>query len=323
MAVELVDALLRQQVYLEMWKEWEAKASEQQVNAIIAGVIAALAAYREDMTRVEIRALIETVNRKANGPLVALTKSVEDMIKDAIKIVTQVTMHNYNQALDTDRKRIPGNKASRAKAIQETPLGTGLTTKEMLGDFAAGFIKKVRTGIEMAYANKWTIQELLRYIKGTAAKGFRDGLLNKLKNEIRALVKTAMQHVQTWVDYNVGKLFFNFYQWISILDSRTTDICRSRHRNVYQYGRGPLPPAHYNCRSRIMAVAADMSNQIPNDFFDWLRRQPDAFLADALLPEDLERVRNGTARRQDFPGHRNVKTANAATFGKRASVSEN
>ena len=38
------------------------------------------------------------------------------------------------------------------------------------------------------------------------------------------------------------------YRWISVLDSRTTDVCRGRSNKVYEVGVGPIPPAHPNCR---------------------------------------------------------------------------
>jgi len=327
MAVDLVDALLRQQVFYEMWKEHEAQEGERTIEIIIAAVIGVIAGMdKQDfatMTRTEVQGLIERVNRTVRKPLGELSRNTEKFIRETLVTVTRVTMANYNAAEGTNRSRVGKTAAERAAQVIEEATGAGVTVKEMVSDFAAGFVKKVRVGIQTAYANKWSIAELLKYIKGDAAKGYKDGVLNKLKNEIRALIKTAMQHVQAWADYNVGRLFHDFYQWISVLDMATTDICRSRHRNVYRYGAGPLPPAHYNCRSRIVAVAADMSNQIPPDFYSWISRQPDAFLEKALLPSDYAKVKDGTATKRDFPNYANRKTATRAQFEKNATTTEN
>lgn len=38
-------------------------------------------------------------------------------------------------------------------------------------------------------------------------------------------------------------------EWVSVLDSRTTDFCRNQNKKRYKVGEGPRPPAHYNCRS--------------------------------------------------------------------------
>ena len=52
----------------------------------------------------------------------------------------------------------------------------------------------------------------------------------------------------------VGKK--RLYVWISVLDDRTSVICRTLAYTVWEYGKGPLPPAHPNCRSRIMPYVA-------------------------------------------------------------------
>lgn len=47
------------------------------------------------------------------------------------------------------------------------------------------------------------------------------------------------------------------YQWVSTMDSRTSDICQNLHGRVFAIGQGPLPPAHINCRSTIVPVVED------------------------------------------------------------------
>jgi SPP1 gp7 family putative phage head morphogenesis protein len=97
------------------------------------------------------------------------------------------------------------------------------------------------------------------------------------------------------------------YRWVSILDSLTSQICRSLDGQVFQFGKGPLPPAHPNCRSTIIAeilgrwlkrgptgrfvkrderTATGASGQERVDgtvtYYAWLKTQPEAFQNDAL-----------------------------------------
>jgi len=44
------------------------------------------------------------------------------------------------------------------------------------------------------------------------------------------------------------------YQWVSTLGPRTSDICQRLHGKIFTVGKGPLPPAHINCRSSIIPV---------------------------------------------------------------------
>lgn len=331
MAVTLIDALLRQQVYYEMWKAWETASYEKKVAAII-GVITAIITAKapaddfKDISRAQVQALAIEVVRETNAELAKTGKEIESLLKAALVTVTSVTLTNYNRTVGRElgRKRMDTPQAERTKEVLNEPAaGTGLKPREMIKQFNTSFVQQVRATIMRAYSEKWTVSQLVNYIRGTKARAYADGLANKLKSQMGAVVSTLMQHAQAWVDYNIGRLFYNSYQWCSVLDSRTTEICRSRHRKVYLYGQGPLPPAHFRCRSRIMGVSADAGNEMPNAFYDWMVRQPDDFLADVLLPADYQRVRNGDSRREDFPAYRNIKSANRATFGQRATIGEN
>lgn len=97
------------------------------------------------------------------------------------------------------------------------------------------------------------------------------------------------------------------YRWVSILDSVTSQICRSLDGQVFAFGKGPLPPIHPNCRSTIMAeIPGRWLKRAPTghftrrderqatgakgvervdggtSYYEWLKTQPEAFQDDAL-----------------------------------------
>jgi SPP1 gp7 family putative phage head morphogenesis protein len=43
-------------------------------------------------------------------------------------------------------------------------------------------------------------------------------------------------------------------RWVSVLDSRTSDICLGLAGQVFPAHEGPRPPAHFNCRSTVVPV---------------------------------------------------------------------
>lgn len=108
------------------------------------------------------------------------------------------------------------------------------------------------------------------------------------------------------------------YRWISILDGKTTQICRSLDGQVFPFGTGPLPPAHVNCRSSIIAEmlgrwlkrgpsgrfvkrderladGADGAEQVDGTttYYEWLKTQPPEFQDDALGPARGKLLRDG------------------------------
>jgi len=74
----------------------------------------------------------------------------------------------------------------------------------------------------------------------------------------RSLVTTAITSVRSQVDqsiYESNKKAIRGWQYVAILDSRTTRICAHRDGTVYEPDDTVhLPPAHYNCRSTTIPV---------------------------------------------------------------------
>ena len=67
---------------------------------------------------------------------------------------------------------------------------------------------------------------------------------------------------------------------MSVLDSHTSAICRGRSNNIYVVNEGPLPPAHYRCRSITVFFTQGM--EIPQSYSEWLKRQPRKVVEDIL-----------------------------------------
>jgi hypothetical protein len=81
---------------------------------------------------------------------------------------------------------------------------------------------------------------------------------------------TLVQGVSAHLSEQLLLSLFDEYVWISTIDSRTTDICRSRHLNVYKVGLGPKPPAHNFCRSCTAPYKPGGGMIEDHSFGDWL-----------------------------------------------------
>lgn len=89
-------------------------------------------------------------------------------------------------------------------------------------------------------------------------------------------------------------------RWVSMLDGKTTAICRSRSGKSYPAGSGPRPPAHVRCRSIVVPYPPGRGEYEEPTYSDWLEKQtPDRvrqilgqtngnmFLAGTLSLEDM------------------------------------
>lgn len=169
--------------------------------------------------------------------------------------------------------------------------------------FIQAFIQKSKLDLEnlirMAYANKWTLQQLIN-----EATSFNDvqgssSQVKKISVAHAAVVATVMQHIAQISNAAVMSLAFGFYEWISVIDGSTTEICRKRNRKRYKFGKGPLPPAHMWCRSGIAAIVG--TDDIDEEtFYTWIRRQNEIFQNDVLGAANARKLREGLLNSKDI-----------------------
>lgn len=325
-----VDVMLRQQIFFEAVKDNEADRAEEITDAVIVALVAAMVKLGftsfSNVPKSKLADLLTSTRRLLTKQFDRLTLDFYDRMQTVLASTLTVTKKNYQF---TSGKKITakdfngstgGNKRLWEKITRDLVPGTGHTPIELVKDFTRSTMAQVALLIKRAYAENWTTEQLIAAIKGTPRLGFKDGLARKLANQYKTVVRTMMQHLQSYLDYHIGRLIYDQYQWLSTLDAVTTEICRNRHLKIYRYGEGPRPPAHMNCRSRIVGMAGDLSNQTGRTFYAWLRSQPSEFLKAALTPKEFAAIKNGTAKAGDFKAFRNTRRLTAEQFGKRVPL---
>jgi SPP1 gp7 family putative phage head morphogenesis protein len=121
-------------------------------------------------------------------------------------------------------------------------------------------------------------------------------------NQVVALVRTSINQVANAASqqvYEANQDITKKYRYVATLDSRTSAICRALDGREFEYGKGPEPPQHFNCRSTTVAVIdyeglgftppaegkrAAQGGMIPADqsYGQWLAKQSKATKAEAL-----------------------------------------
>jgi len=157
------------------------------------------------------------------------------------------------------------------------------------------------------------------------------------RNNSRALVTTSVTSVVAQADrevYKANEKAIEGWQYVAVLDSRTSFICSGRDGNIYDVDDViHLPPAHYNCRSTTTPVfkawadlaTLDNVSQIrkrnlgslsrkEQNFYDgktalkepyniWLTRQsPDVQLKHLGEYQKVELFRKGQLSAKEFKG---------------------
>lgn len=313
------DVAVRQQAYIEGVKNYEQDAIEPTAEALAALLALLLVKWKYPtigaMPKKVLREFTAEFNSRAARILDKLTASYWAELRQVARADLLVT--SVNLAYLTNKPAVSPKTADVwAKMTNEPLAASGHLPGALLRDFARSTITQIGLLIKQGYANKWTPAQLLEALNGTRARKYKDGLLNKVSNQFHTVSNTLIQHVHQWLNYNLGRLFYDNYQWVSVLDSQTTEICRSRNGNIYRYGEGPRPPAHYNCRSTIVGIAGVTAYPSPT-FYNWVSAQPLALQNDLLGTRRGQDLRAGRTGANQFPRFDGTRKLTPKEFGQR------
>jgi SPP1 gp7 family putative phage head morphogenesis protein len=128
-------------------------------------------------------------------------------------------------------------------------------------------------------------------------------------NQVMALVRTSINQVANAASqqvYEANQDITKKYRYIATLDTRTSARCRALDGREFEYGKGPMPPQHFNCRSTTVPILdynqlgkdlgienlepppsgkrAASGGMVPSDttYGEWLKKQPRNVQAEAL-----------------------------------------
>jgi len=144
------------------------------------------------------------------------------------------------------------SKAFRGIAVDQAErfgqvVRNGLLTGETTPDIAKRLIGILQFGEEPSMINR-TLKKII------AAGGQSTSIAD---NQIMALVRTSINQVANAASmavYEANQDITKKYQYVAALDTRTSAICRALDGQEFKYGKGPMPPQHFNCRSKVVAV---------------------------------------------------------------------
>lgn len=127
----------------------------------------------------------------------------------------------------------------------------------------ASFQDTIRRGV---FAGE-NLSELTRRVRGTRESGFSDGLMSTSTRNAEALIRTAVQSITNAARYETLRAnddVIGGQQWLSTLDSRTTEICMALSGQAWDFDGNPIgdttqpfpgpPPAHWGCRSTLVPL---------------------------------------------------------------------
>lgn len=194
--------------------------------------------------------------------------------------------------------------------VNSTPLGGRLMT-EYTSKWSANLRDNLSAEVRLGMVQGQTTEEIVRRLQPA---------LETSKAGARAIVHTTVSGVASSARdlmYAANADILKGRQWVSTLDSRTTEICRGLDGQVFPLNSGPSPPAHWQCRSTIVPVTKSWKelgidlNELPvgerptvrdgltgsiaanKTYSDWLAAQDAAFQREILGDKKYELFAKG------------------------------
>lgn len=188
--------------------------------------------------------------------------------------------------------------------LNEPIAANGVYTKEFYKAFAASSQLQAENLIRKAYANSSTLPETRQEL---------EKILTKISNQSDAVTNTVMQHIAATVSQTVTSGLFGRYRWVSVIDSSTTEICYGRNNKIYIHGKGPLPPAHIQCRS-ITVPYRKGQDTTSESFYAFLQRQSPRIQVVAMGKQGAELLRKGKIKSSEVMKYANPAPMSPAQF---------
>jgi SPP1 gp7 family putative phage head morphogenesis protein len=176
------------------------------------------------------------------------------------------------------------SKAFRGIAVDQAERFSQVVRQGLLtGDTTPDIAKRLVGNLQFGERAK-TVKQLVA--AGGQSTAIADSQIMVLvRTSINQVANTASQQV-----YEANQDITKKYRYVATLDTRTSSICRALDGKEFEYGKGPTPPQHFNCRSTTVPVIdyeelgfippppakrASAGGQVPADvsYGDWLANQ--------------------------------------------------
>jgi SPP1 gp7 family putative phage head morphogenesis protein len=192
-------------------------------------------------------------------------------------------------------------KAFRGIAVEQAERFSQVVRNGLLtGETTQSIAKRLIGNLEFGETAK-TVRQLAA-AGGQLTAVADNQILTLIRTSVNQVANTASQQV-----YEANQDITEKYRYVATLDSRTSSICAALDGQQFEYGKGPTPPQHFNCRSTTVPVIdydqlsrdfgfkveppavgkrAAAGGMVPanENYGQWLKGQSNKIKADALGP---------------------------------------
>lgn len=271
-----------------------------------------------DLKKAELNTLIKGIEATQmsnyEAATAALFLQLEELSLEELEFETEA----LNKITKTELFKQPKAQSAYAESLARPVNAYGDTIKVAMANFAQTETARTSQSIRRSWANKVSISDAVKDVAQVRSGKVIAGSFKTTQRSVKSTINTVTQHISVVAKesvYGANSRYVPKYEWISTLDNKTSEICRSLDGREFEVEKGPLPPAHTFCRSSIapsldpefdfLSKDATRSSKFgPVDadlnYYDWLRAQSAEFQDTVIGPTRGKLLRDGGLTSEQF-----------------------
>ena len=228
-------------------------------SALLAGELQGLAVFEEQFIRAQLLEMVperlaDQVRALQIDPAFARAVVMTDPIEIGLNVLSDDLLEAVGPSPATFRLTatqgaqitLPNgstvSKAFRGIAESQAELFTKTVQSGFLaGDSGPQMARRLKGRLKFADFGPLSVRQLAQ----------AGGQLTAVANhQVNTLVRTSVNQVAnatSQATYKANAEITEKYKYVATLDSRTSARCRALDQQVFEYGKGPTPPQHFNC----------------------------------------------------------------------------
>lgn len=316
----LMDASIRHQIGLQRYSTATVRKILKLLNRVDTDIVGLLAqeepGARTAIGRRRLERMLARVREIVQEAYEQVNPTLSDEMLELAKYEVEYNENVLNRVVPITLDLSSPTVEQLATIVNARPF-QGRLLKEWASSLEEDAFRRVRDAIRTGYSEGETIDQMVRRIRGTRSRGYRDGIIEINRRNAQGVVRTAIGHVANSARielYSANEDLISAIVWVSTLDGRTTEKCIIRdgkrytvsephmpigHSTPWQGGPGRI---HFNCRSSSYpqvkswqeldvdedeassGTRASMNGQVAAEttYPDWLRKQEQSFVEEVL-----------------------------------------
>lgn len=194
------------------------------------------------------------------------SRSLLDLVADQVSY----TYQNIEKAVGKVWNTSKPQRRIAEEIVLQNPLYKNVTLNSGWGGVSIAERKRIEQIIRKGLAEGLSNTEIAVLVR-------KGNVYNISRAQSKALVTTAITSVHAQVDqkvYEANSKLLQGWQYVAVLDSRTTEVCAYRDGKIYDIGDySSLPPAHYNCRSTTVPVVKSYDDLLKTEGVNQIRKR--------------------------------------------------